>query len=706
MNNKGKNFLFYRAYIIYFSFVLMMGLVIYMTLSIQLSDKENLFNDTDSRIPKRIVVENAQYGDVLDKDMNPIVTTVSYFDVYMDPTVVDKELFDAEVSNLSEALSAMFKDRSAREYENRMRSYRDRGKRYLLIQKQVTHDQRERLRELPIFDAGQMKGGLIDHEETTIRKKPKGKLAERTLGYYKEDGDKKYAVGIEGAFHDYLSGTPGKVYEQKLATGWKKTGQYAEQSVSGADVVTTIDSDIQEVVHSELEKQLIDMDASHGCVIVMEVKTGYVRAISNLKRNKDNTFSESYNYAIGRLSAPGSTFKLASLMAALEDKKLKLTDVVNASGTYRFKGSKKPLYDSNYGFGYGEISIQKAFEKSSNVLAPTINDVYKGEPHKFIERLEKFGLTQPLGIKLQGEPKPKISRPGTNQWSGISIPYMSIGYELEQTPLQTLNLYNTVANNGKMMRPLFVQEIRHSGKTIERFEPVVLDNKICSQSTIEDVKKCLVGVMERGTGSDLKSVMFNIAGKTGTVKLMDASGEFLGRQDSEYQASFCGYFPAEAPLYSCIVVIYKPKTNIYGAKVSGTVFAAVANKVFASDLKYHDAVNEAKQKSKSLPLIKSGYKSDISKSLTEMGYLHELSDAGEWAGESKSMKTIQLKDRVMRKNVMPNVKGMTAKDAVYLLESMGYIVEMRGFGKVVFQSVRQGEVIEKGRLIQIVLEEK
>ena len=283
---------------------------------------------------------------------------------------------------------------------------------------------------------------------------------------------------------------------------------------------------------------------------------------------------------------------------------------------------------------------------------------------------------------------------------------MSIGYELEQTPLQTLNLYNTVANNGKMMRPLFVQEIRHSGKTIKRFDPVVLDDKICSQSTINQVKKCLEGVMSRGTGSDLKSVMFNIAGKTGTVKLMDASGEFLGREDSEYQASFCGYFPAEDPLYSCIVVIYKPKTQIYGAKVSGTVFAAVANKVFASDLKYHDAINEAAQKSETLPIIKAGYKSDISKSLTEMGYMHEFSDGGDWAGESKSVKTIQLKDRVIHKNVIPNVKGMTAKDAVYLLESMGYIVEMSGYGKVVFQSVQEGESVEMGRLIQIVLGDK
>ena len=705
MNNK-KGFLFYRAYIIYFSFVVLMCIVIYMTLSIQLSSRESIFNSADSRIPKRTITESAQYGDVLDKDLNPLVTTVSYYNVYMDPTVVDKDLFDSKVSALSQGLSQLFKDKTSREYENKIRISRAEKKRYVLIQKNVTNEQRKKLRELPIFEEGQMKGGLIDGQEITIRKNPRGKLSERTLGYYKDDGKKIYAVGIEGAFHDDLAGKSGKVIEQKLATGWKKTGQYEQESVSGADVVTAIDSDIQEVVHSELEKQLIEMDASHGCVVVMEVNTGYVRAISNLKRNSDNTFSESYNYAIGLLSNPGSTFKLAALMAALEDNRLQLDQLVDATGKYIFKGSDKPLYDSNYGAGYGVISVQQAFEKSSNVLAPTINDVYKNDPHRFIERLEKFHVTKPLGIKLAGEPTPKVSKPGTKQWSGISIPYMSIGYEIEQTPLQTLSLYNAVANNGKLMRPLFVQELLHNGKSIKKFSPVVLEEQICSPATINKMKGCLKGVMKRGTGSDLQSVMFDIAGKTGTAKLIDASGKFLGRDESDYQASFCGFFPADKPLYSCIVVIYKPKKYIYGAKVSGTVFAAVANKVYASNLQYHDAINETSDRSKKLPHIKSGYKSDISNALSELGYVHQVSNSGDWTRSSKPIDQIQLLDKKVLADVMPNVKGMTAKDAVFLLESMGYIVQLKGYGRVVYQSVREGESIEKGRLIQILLKEE
>lgn len=702
--SKNKDFLFYRAYIIYFGFVLLMVLVLLMTLSIQLSNPKSLFNSAEDRIPKRTIIEEAEYGDILDKDLNPLVTTITYYNIAMDPSVIEQELFDSKISNLAAGLSQLFGDKTSREYENLIREERSKGSKYVLLQRKVTNEQRKKLRKFPIFEKGQYKGGLIDDEEVSVRRKLRG-FASRTIGRYSESDGKITAIGIEGAFHDVLAGKPGKQVVQKLATGWKKTGKYEEQPVSGADVVLAIDSDIQEVVHSELEEQLIKMDASHGCVIVMEVKTGYVRAISNLKRHADNTFSQPYNYAIGTRSAPGSTFKLASLMAALEDEKLDLNDIVDAKGKYSFKGSNKPLYDSNFGNGYGMITVQQAFEKSSNVLAPTINEKYKNEPHKFIARLEQFGLTEPVGIKLLGEKKPLVSMPGTAVWSGLSIPYMAIGYEVEQVPLQTLCLYNSVANNGKMMKPLFVEEIRQSGKLVERFSPVVLKDKICSQSTINKVKKCLEGVMKNGTGSNLESVEFNIAGKTGTAKLMDKSGEFLNQDKSDYQASFCGYFPADNPLYSCIVVIYKPKVKIHGASVSGTVFAAVANKVYASNLQFHDAVNEVGERAPKSPKIKAGYKSDISRSLTELGYDYQIVRKGEWVNSTKSASEIQLSNREIIENVMPNVKGMTARDAVFILEDMGYIVDIKGFGKVVYQSVRAGEEIEKGRLIQITLSE-
>ena len=705
MKEANRKFLRNRAYLIYFGFMALMVTVFGTVVSIQFSTESIGEMPGQGKIQERIVSDDPRFGDVLDKDMNPLITTVSYYDVYMDPTVASQELFDENIDSLAQGISNLFQRKEAKDIADQLRDARRRGRRYVSIQKQVTNEQRMALRELPIFNKGRMKGGIIDgqNQESTLRKNPKGKLAQRTLGYFKKRNGKTYSVGIEGAFHEYLAGKPGSQIEQKIANGWRKTGKIIEESIAGSDVVTTIDSDIQEVVHSELEKQLLLMDASHGCVIVMEVATGYIRAISNLKRNSDSSFSESYNYAVGRLSAPGSTFKLASLMAALEDGKLSLDTEVNASGTYYFRGSKKPLYDSNYGHGYGKISLKEAFELSSNVIAPTIDNVYKNDPHQFISRLEKFGLTDSIGISIAGEPNPKVSRPGSRQWSGISIPYMSIGYELEQTPLQTLNLYNSVANNGRMMKPQFVQGIMNSGQVVKTFDPIVLDEKICSQSTIEKVKSCLVGVMENGTGKDLKSVMFKIAGKTGTVKLLDASGEFLNRSQSEYQASFCGFFPADKPLYSCIVVIYKPKKNIYGAKVSGTVFAAVANKVFASNLKYHDAINEANDKSENLPPIKAGGKADASNVLAELGYEHNITNSGPWIAEVRPSKKINLIPRRIMEMKVPNVRGMTAKDAVYILEDMGMVVEISGYGKVIYQSISEGADLEKGRLIKLTL---
>lgn len=705
MKEANRKFLRNRAYLIYFGFMALMVTVFGTVISIQFSTESIGEMPGQGIIQERIVSDDPRFGDVLDKDMNPLITTVSYYDVYMDPTVASQELFDENIDSLAQGISNLFQRKEAKDIADQLRDARRRGRRYVSIKKQVTNEQRMALRELPIFNKGRMKGGIIDgqNQESTLRKNPKGKLAQRTLGYFKKRNGKTYSVGIEGAFHEYLAGKPGSQIEQKIANGWRKTGKIIEESIAGSDVVTTIDSDIQEVVHSELEKQLLLMDASHGCVIVMEVATGYIRAISNLKRNSDSSFSESYNYAVGRLSAPGSTFKLASLMAALEDGRLSLDTEVNASGTYYFRGSKKPLYDSNYGHGYGKISLKEAFELSSNVIAPTIDNVYKNDPHQFISRLEKFGLTDSIGISIAGEPNPKVSRPGSRQWSGISIPYMSIGYELEQTPLQTLNLYNSVANNGRMMKPQFVQGIMNSGKVVKTFDPIVLDEKICSQSTIEKVKSCLVGVMENGTGKDLKSVMFKIAGKTGTVKLLDASGEFLNRSQSEYQASFCGFFPADKPLYSCIVVIYKPKKNIYGAKVSGTVFAAVANKVFASNLKYHDAINDTHDKSENLPPIKAGRKADASNVLAELGYEHNITNSGPWIAEVRPSKKINLIPRKVMEMKVPNVRGMTAKDAVYILEDMGMVVEISGYGKVIYQSISEGADLEKGRLIKLTL---
>jgi cell division protein FtsI (penicillin-binding protein 3) len=388
-------------------------------------------------------------------------------------------------------------------------------------------------------------------------------------------------------------------------------------------------------------------------------------------------------------------------MAALEDGKINIMDKVDAVGSYVFKG--KTFTDSNHGIGYGRITIKQSFEKSSNVIAKIIYNAYRNDPEQFLARLKQFGLLDPLGIDLSGEPNPHYLQPGDKGWWALTVPMMAIGYEIQQTPLQTLAFYNAVANNGKFLRPQFVEEIRRSGQTIKKFEPYVLNDKICSQPTLDALKECLKGVMTDGTGAALESIEFKIAGKTGTAKLVSQGGYSSEEKLSEYQASFVGYFPADDPIYSCIVVISKPKVAYYGAAVSGTVFAAIANKVYASTLKYHDAVNEKKQKSNQVPLVKSGNKRDITSVLKSLNVRYQLNYEGEWLSTDTLKGSVHLKRKEIPKDKVPNVYGMTAKDAIYLLESRGLIVKMKGYGRVVSQSILTGTEITKGQLIKIEL---
>ncbi len=698
MNEKKD--IFWRAYLIYFGFVVIMLIVLFKTVSIQLEGRSNVFSaSTEEKMPIRTVKRIPRRGEILDVNYTPLVTSVSFYDIHMDPTVVDQKTFDAEVTDLARGLAKMYPDKSSIEYENMIRTGRQRKSRYLLIRKKVTNEQRKALGTLPIFKLGRLKGGFIDTDETIIRKRPHGELMKRTLGYYQDNDGKILAVGIEGAYNQYLSGEPGEEIEQKISTGWKKTGQIVKESVEGADVVTSIDKEIQEVASSELERQLRLQGAKNGCVIVMDVKTGFVKAISNLTVAEDGNYYESYNYAIGRKEVPGSTFKLASLMAALEDEKININDTVNAFGEYTFHN--RTLKDAHEG-GYGRITIKRAFEKSSNVIARVIYRAYRDEPQAFIDRLEQFGLTEPLGIELEGEPNPTVYRPGSPNWSGISLPWMAIGYEVQQTPLQTLAFYNAVANRGKFVRPQFVKEIRRGAEVVKVFSPVVIKDKICSDNTLNILQSCLEGVMkDGGTGSKLTSSQFSIAGKTGTARILNEDQSYGKKGEEKYQASFVGYFPANEPMYSCIVVISAPSKDIYGAIVSGTVFAAVANKVYATKLKYHHAINEGAKKKRIAPVSMNGSRYDLLRIYKLLGVNYYIKENGEWFSTKKDGSRVELKSKHISKNAVPNVIGLSARDAVYLIESKGMSAHVVGYGKVVEQSIPAGRPVFKGGVVEL-----
>ncbi len=699
-----KKDIFWRAYLIYFGFVVVMLVVLVKTVSIQFEDGRPVFltsTDGEDKMPTRVVKRIPRRGQILDVNYTPLVTSVSFFDIHMDPTVVKTKIFDEEISDLCRELAKMYPAKTAGEYERFIRDGRTRGARYLLIRKKATNEERKKLRELPIFRLGRLKGGLIDNEETIIRKRPHGELLKRTLGYVREDGTSDLKVGIEGAYDEYLRGAEGEEVEQKISTGWKKIGPVTKEAVPGANVITTIDKEIQEVAHSELLRQLQNQEAKNGCVIVMDVKTGYVKAIVNLRRDINGNYNEAYNQAIGTKEVPGSTFKLASLMALLEDEKVKLTDKVNASGTYKFYD--RTQYDSNHGYGYGVITVQEAFEKSSNVFSKIINDAYKNEPDRFIERLKGFGLADSLGIDLAGEPKPTMHAPGSKYWYGTSLPWMAIGYEFLQTPLQTLALYNAVANNGTLVRPQFVKEIRQGNEVIKTYPPFIIRDKICSESTLKDVRACLKGVVTRGTGSALQSAFFDIAGKTGTAVVLNEDAKYGAKGEKKYQASFAGYFPADNPIYSCIVVISAPTKDIYGATVSGTVFTAIANKVYASSLEYHKPVNKGNKKTTPLPISKDGNRYDLFKTYKLLGIPFATSTSAPWVNTNSTGKKVESSKRYIGKKTVPNVIGMTAKDAVFLIEETGMRATIKGYGKVVSQSIFPGKEVHKGVLIELTL---
>jgi cell division protein FtsI (penicillin-binding protein 3) len=694
-----------RAYAVYFAFVIAFIIVLVKTFMIQTNELSKEFKMQDSSGEVKLSRNVASYprmGEILDCNGSPLVTSVSTYNIYMDPCAVDTVVFDKEVGDLSEKLAKVFPEMTAREYEVYIRRAREQKNKFLLLRKKATNEQREYLHTFPIFKLGRNKGGLIDTEENVQRRRPYGDLMSRTLGYYQNvktaKGIEIRKVGIEGAFYEYLAGEPGEEVEERIATGWRKTGRIVRKAVEGANIITSMDREIQEVAHNELYRQLKSQNARNGCVIVMEVKTGFVKAIVNLRKKEDGNYSEIFNQAIGTREVPGSTFKLASLMAGLEDNKFDINDTVQAASSYTFM--RKTLTEAKR-HNYGRITIQQAFEKSSNVISKIIYKAYKDEPQEFIRHLDDFGLTEPLGIDIEGEVAPLVSRPGTKRWSKISLPWMAVGYEFQQTPLQTLAFYNAVANGGKMVKPQFVKEIRRGSEIVKSFSPVVLRQKICSISTLEILQKCMVGVMKEGTGKRLTSSYFDIAGKTGTAQIINDKS--AGEKDRVFLASFVGYFPVKNPLYSCIVSVEAVGENVYGSVMSGTVFSAIANKVYASRLKYHRAINEKGKRKFEIPYVKAGNRYEVKSVLSQLKIPYQQTSQNEWIGTVRNKASIEFHKRLISKGLVPDVIGMTAKDAVYLIENAGMHVKINGSGRIVSQSIKAGSQVYRGGLIELTL---
>jgi cell division protein FtsI (penicillin-binding protein 3) len=688
-----------KSYVMYILVAVAMVVVIGRVIAIQYGDvapRPNVsVNDTLGEMPTRIDSIQPMRGRILSDDGSDLVTSIPIYKLHMDVTVVKKKLWDENVDSLGWYLAQVFTKNNIVEWRGALRKARDDKNKYFSLQANVKYDVLQKVREFPILKEGQFKGGFIEEKESK-RQMPYGLLAKRTLGSSQREG--AMDVGLEGAFDEYLSGEYGLIAKHYISNGWKPvSGDYMKDPIPGADIVTSIDIDIQDVAENELKKQLEAQEALYGSVVLMEVETGFVKAIANLKRAGDGEYYESYNHAVGLKTDPGSTFKLATLMALLEDGKVSITDSVNAVGKYDFYGES--FVDSNP-WGYGKITIQRAFEVSSNVFSKIANRAYYDNEQKFVDRLKSFGLGEKLGLDIAGEPKPTLKNVGEDGWSGITLPWMSIGYEVEITPIQTLALYNAVANDGELVKPQFVTEVIRDGKVIKTFEKEVLNEQICSPQTIESLKICLEGVVERGTGENLEKNSFKIAGKTGTAKLANGA---LG-YTNHYQASFAGYFPADKPKYSCIVVIAGPTKQIYGAQVSGTVFASIASKVYSSSLEYHPNYNGMPVDKQSLPMVKTGSAAETIIALNKMRIKHPNNvPLSGYVKPTNRDGSVSLATQDIDKTKVPNVKGMPLNDAVYLLENMGMKVRATGSGKVIQQSVVAGKSITNGETIKLVL---
>lgn len=612
----------------------------------------------------------ANRGNLYSDDGSLLATSVTKYDIRFDALTVSAKNFEKYLKPLSDELSKML-GRPSSYYQNIFRKARANKNRYLLVTRDLGYADYIKMKNFPLFELGPYKGGIIV-EQHVEREHPLGKIAERSIGYERTDENNHVLrVGLEGAYSEYLSGRDGKRLKQRIAKAqWKPISDNNEvEPRDGYDVISTIDINIQDIAHHALLSQLEKYKAEHGTVVVMETKTGEVKAISNLGRTSEGKYYEKLNYAIGESHEPGSTFKLMALAVALEDKVVDTNDIVDAEkGTIYYH--RRRVRDTKTG-GHGKITISRAFEVSSNVgVVRTIHDHYSDNPGRFVEKLRDMGLDKQLGLSIKGEGKPYIPDPkNKKQWSGIALEWMAFGYGVSLTPLQTLTFYNAVANNGEMVKPRLIKEVKEWDKTILKFDKEVINPQVCSPETLGKLQEMMKNVVRRGTGKGLYSPNFSMAGKTGTAQKNYGPKK---KEKFAYISTFAGYFPADEPEYSCIVVIHEPDRSVgyYGADVSGPVFKSIAQKIYTSS-----------------PLLDEVNDNDLEKdkSETEEDYQSYYAKAQK------------------REQIVPDVKGMSGMDAIPLLENLGLKVRVVGNGKVKKQSISKGKKIMPDQTIVLEL---
>lgn len=692
-----KRSIVFRVRIAFILTFLVAGAVVYRIVKIQYIEGEK-WTDLGQNIGMKVMDVKATRGNIYADDRSLLATSLPFYRLAFDPYLSKDGLYKGSIDSLSYLLSRYYKDLSPTQYKRKINDARAQGRRYITLNRQEIGYQDKKLMERwPIFREGRLKGGVI-FEKVEQRFLPFSHLGYRTIGHV--DANDRGTVGLEYSFNRQLAGLNGQALFQRMAGGgWKPVYDGTEKRpVEGLDIQTTINVDLQDVTESALLKELQKHEADYGVAVVMEVKTGEIKAISNLSRNSKGNYYERYNYAVGNEGSrePGSTFKLASMIALLEETDIELSDSID-TGDGSLEFFDKTMRDHKPG-GFGKLTVQEIFEKSSNVgVAKLITHYFSDNPEKFIDYLKRMKLDKPLDFQMVGEGKPYIKDPSDSTWSGVSLPWMSHGYELKMTPLQMLALFNGVANDGRMVKPIIVKSIMKADKTVEQFETEVINQKICSPATLQKLKIMLEGVVERGTASNINHSHYKIAGKTGTAKKVKN-----GRYVKEYYTSFAGYFPAEEPKYSCIVVIDNPKGyQIYGSDVSAPVFKEIADKIYSLELDLHEIEEERVEITGVFPYIKAGKQEELTMICNELGISNHSKGEAEWVKTDVINHAVYWEGNEVKYGQVPDVRGMTLRDAIYVLENLGLAVEVDGRGRVSTQSMTPGGKVVKGSTIKL-----
>ncbi|MEP6926555.1 MAG: penicillin-binding protein [Ginsengibacter sp.] len=652
---------------------------------------------------------NAERGSIYSEDGNMLSTSIPVFDVYVDFNAdglreKDGKRFYDNLDSLSISLSALFKDASIASYRKLLVTAYKNHERYYALKKKISFEEYKSLRNFPLVKQGRNKSGfIIDVRDNRVN--PYVLLANRTIGLSRGDTSKN--VGLERSYDSLLKGQTGSRLMRYMAGAYVPVDGAEIEPENGKDIITTIDTYMQDVAENALMKMMVENSSLHGTCIVMETQTGKIKAIANLGQRPDKEYIEDYNYGLGKKTEPGSVFKLATLLSLLEDKYVDTGSIVDCEGGQKsFYGLR--IRDSH--LGTGEITVKEAFARSSNVaFAKLAEEYYHNQAKQFYDHLHHLRLDTITGIDIVGAAVPLIKKPGSKYWTKTTLPFMAHGYEELVTPLHLLMLYNAVGNNGKMMKPYLVNSIKEMGIEIKSFRPQVVVEKICSDETLGKLKSCLLAVIEseHGTGHLLKNKLYNFAGKTGTaVTAMDNRGYNKGSKI--YQSAFIGYFPAENPKYSIAVVIQNSNASklAYGGVVSGPVFKEVADKIYAQKIG-NESLNVLKDGIDSSSYRFSGLKTDLDKILNTFSYpLIDSAIVGLWRSAilyNGHAQSNSANNTAVPENKVPDVTGLGLKDAVYLLENLGLKVEAKGRGKVIYQSLAQNTDFHKGQSINLQL---